>query len=174
MLGEGCHFTDLLIHLSGSKPRRVNAQALPDSGRYSRDNLLVTLEFASGSLGAVTYVANGDKKFSKESLEVFGGGLSARLDDYRSLVIQHGRKRVIRTARLRQDKGHRSEWEALAAFLTGKGPTPMTFEEVIRSTNATLAARRSLQSDERVTLDQEEGYREDKTDSQISHLASQE
>jgi predicted dehydrogenase len=156
LLGEACHFVDLLIDLSGSSPQRVTARALPDNGRYSQDNLLITLEFADGSLGTVTYVANGDKGFGKEYLEVFGGGLSARLEDYRTLFIRHGNKSTKRVARLRQDKGHRAEWQSLIAHLTGRGPVPMSFEEIVLSTKATLAAYDSLQRSEPVTLTDEQ------------------
>jgi predicted dehydrogenase/threonine dehydrogenase-like Zn-dependent dehydrogenase len=152
LLGEACHFIDLLIHLSGSVPQRAIARALPDSGRYSRDNLLITLEFANGSFGTVTYVANGDKRSGKESLEVFGGGLSARLEDYRTLLIHQGNRSIKRTARLRQNKGHRAEWQSLMAYLASKGPAPMSFKEIVISTEATLAAQCSLQSSEPVTL----------------------
>jgi predicted dehydrogenase/threonine dehydrogenase-like Zn-dependent dehydrogenase len=152
LMGEACHFIDLLIYLAGSVPQRVTSHALPDSGRYSRDNLLITLEFANGTLGTVTYVANGNKGFGKESLEAFGGGLSARLEDYRVLLICHGSKRVRRVSRLRQDKGHRAEWQALAAYLTGKGPAPMSFEEIRCSTEAAFAAQHSLQSGAPVSL----------------------
>ena len=152
LLGEACHFIDLLIHLSGSAPTNVTAHALPDAGRYSQDNLLITLDFDNGSIGAVTYAAGGDKSFGKESLEVFGGGLSARLDDYRSLVINHGSKRIKRVARLRQDKGHRAEWQALIAHLTGGQPVPISFEEIVTSTRATLAAHHSLQERKSVSL----------------------
>lgn len=152
LLGEACHFIDLLIHLAGSGPQCVTTRSLPDNGRYSRDNFSITLEFANGSLGIVTYVANGDKELGKELLEVFGGGLSARLDDYRSLVIRHGKVHVQRAARFRQDKGHRGEWEAFVACLRGKGPEPMSLDEIIRSTQVTFAAQRSLQSMEAITL----------------------
>ena len=144
LLGEGCHFIDLLIHLCGSAPHRITTCSLPDSGRYSQDNLLITLEFANGSLGTITYASNGDKSFSKEQLEVFGGGLSAQLDDYRTLVIQSGKQRIKRVARLRQDKGHQAEWVALTAWLTGQGPIPITFDEIVQSTTTTLAAQLSL------------------------------
>lgn len=152
LLGEACHFIDLLIHLAGSVPQRVTARVLPDSGRYSRDNLLITIEFANGSLGALTYVANGDKGFNKECLEVFGGGLSARLEDYRTLLICQGGRRVKRVARLRQDKGHRPEWETLVAYLMDQGPEPMSFAEIVRSTEVTLAAQQSLDRGEPVNL----------------------
>jgi predicted dehydrogenase/threonine dehydrogenase-like Zn-dependent dehydrogenase len=153
LIGEGCHFIDLLTHLTGSRARRVMTRALPDSGRYSQDNLLVTIDFADGSIGTVTYVANGDKGFGKEFLEVFGGGLSASLDDYRTLVIRHGAKNVRQTARLRQDKGHKDEWQAFAAHITAGGVAPIPFDEIAHSTKLTLAAHRSLQSGEPVIIE---------------------
>lgn len=155
LLGEACHFIDLLVDLAGSMPRSVTTQTLPDSGRYSKDNLSITISFANGSLGTVTYVANGNKSFGKESLEVFGGGLSARLDDYRTLLIHHQNKKIQRTARLRQDKGHRAEWQSLSAYLTGKGPEPLSFEAIIRSTETTFAAQRSMETCASVTLVEE-------------------
>jgi predicted dehydrogenase len=152
LLGEGCHFIDLLIYLAGAGVRRVTCQALPDQGGQPPDNFLVVLEFANGSLGTILYAAGGDKGFGKEVLEVFGGGLAARLDDFRSLDLRHGRKRVRRWARLRQDKGHAAEWLAFTAFLTGKGPEPMTFAEAVHATEVTLAAHLSLAANEPVVL----------------------
>lgn len=152
LLGEGCHFIDLLIHLAQSAPTRVTARALPDGGRYMRDNFVVTLEFGNGSIGTLTYVANGDKGFTKELLEVFGGGLAARLDNYRTLLIRHGGKKILRTARLRQDKGHQAEWHAFAAHVQGLGKAPVPFQESVLSTEATFAASRSLETGEPVIL----------------------
>jgi predicted dehydrogenase/threonine dehydrogenase-like Zn-dependent dehydrogenase len=152
LIGEGCHFIDLLIHLSGSHVRSVRAIALPDSGKYTNDNFHLTLEFENGGVGNLTYVANGDKSFSKESLEVFGGGIAARLDDYSTLEIVQNGKRTRRQARLRADKGHRAEWEALTNYLLGRGPQPMAFEEVVASMRATFAAQRSMHSGEVVAL----------------------
>jgi predicted dehydrogenase/threonine dehydrogenase-like Zn-dependent dehydrogenase len=146
--GEGCHFIDLLCSLASAKPRRVTTRVLPDANRYAQDNFQVTIEFADGTLGTVVYTANGDKGFPKEYLEVFGGGLAARMDDYRSLSIRQGTTRVDRAARLRQDKGHRAEWQAIAAHLTGKASAPISFDALVLSTRATLAAYRSLQSGE--------------------------
>ncbi|MEW6738680.1 MAG: bi-domain-containing oxidoreductase [Nitrospirota bacterium] len=144
LLGEVCHFIDLLIYLSGSSVHRINALSLPDSGRYSQDNLHIIMEFKNGSLGAITYVANGDRSYGKEYLEVFGGGLSARIDDYRSLLIHYGKIKVKRVDRLHQDKGFRSEWFALIDYLTGKLKMPMTFEDIVYSTAVTLTAKKSL------------------------------
>ena len=152
--GEGCHFIDLLIHLAADRVERVRTVALPDSGRYRGDNFQVTLEFANGSIGVVTYIANGARSFGKESIEAFGGGLSARLDDYRSLQIQSGSRSTRRTAHLRQDKGHRAEWEAIARHLTASAPAPIAFDEIAHSTRATLAAWESLGQGEAVVVGQ--------------------
>jgi predicted dehydrogenase/threonine dehydrogenase-like Zn-dependent dehydrogenase len=152
LLGEGCHFIDLLIHLAACKPLKVTARSLPDAGRYQQDNLLITIEFENGSLGTVTYVANGNKSSGKEFLEIFGGGLSARLEDYRSLVINEGSKRLKQAARLRQDKGHRAEWKAVVAHLVHGNQPPISFEEIVASTRATLAAHLSLQQGEPVSV----------------------
>jgi len=144
LLGEGCHFIDLLIHLAGSPVEQIATNCLPNVGRYSNDNFMLTLTFANGSIGTVTYVANGDKGFSKEMIEVFGGGLSARIDDYRTLQIRHEKTNISRTARLRQDKGHAAEWVALTNYLTDAGSMPITLEEIVHTMEVTFAAQESM------------------------------
>ena len=153
LVGEGCHFIDLLLHLAGGMPvARVTTRALPDTGRYSRDNFHVTLEFTNGSIATLTYVANADKAFPKEFIEVFGGGLAARIDSYRTLLIRHHGKKIQRTSRLRQDKGWRGEWQAFAKHLTTGAPPPISFDDIVRSTRVTLAAWQSLQTNEPVSV----------------------
>jgi len=150
--GEGCHFIDLLIDLAGVPVRQVTTRVLPDVGRYHQDNFQITLEFESGSVGTVHYSAGGSRSFGKEAIEVFGGGVSAQLNDFRSLEIRQGAKRTRMRARLRQDKGHRREWEAIAAHLTAGAPPPIKFADLHHSTRVTLAAWESLVSGETVTL----------------------
>ncbi len=112
ILGEVCHFVDLLMFFAGSPIVEVEARALGNSGRYSGDNVLVSLRFENGSEGTISYLANGDRAFSKERIEVFGGGSTAVLEDFRRLeLVRNGRKETIH-ARWRQDKGHRGEWAA--------------------------------------------------------------
>jgi predicted dehydrogenase/threonine dehydrogenase-like Zn-dependent dehydrogenase len=153
--GEGCHFIDLLIYLTGDRVRRVTTHALPDSGRYRQDNFQVTLEFEQGSLGTLVYVASGSRDSGKELLEVFGGGLSARLDDYRSLLIASGGKTTRARSRLRQDKGHAAEWQAIARHLTAGGPAPIAFDDLVHSTRVTLAAFDSLRSGTPIDVNRE-------------------
>lgn len=144
LLSEACHATDLFFHLAASPVRQVMAQALPDGGRYCQDNLSITLTFANGSLGVIHYVANGSRRMGKERIEVFGGGISAALDDFRTLEVFRGSGRSVRRARLRQDKGHRAEWQAIIAHLTAGGPPPIPVPDIFHSTRVVLAAQQSL------------------------------
>ena len=148
IIGEGCHFIDFLTFLVGAPPVSVSAQSLPDGGRYREDNVVITLRFPDGSLGAVTYLANGDKAFPKERVEVFCGGRVAVLDDYRSLELVHAGRRQTIHSRLRQDKGHRAEWQAFAAALKAGGPPPIPYAQLFGVHRASFAAVEALRSGE--------------------------
>ena len=131
IIGEVCHFVDFLIFLAGSLPKQVGAVALPNQGRYRDDNVAVTLTFANGSVGVITYAANGDKAFPKERVEVFGGGATAVLDNFRRLEMVKDGRRNVSMSRLRQDKGFSSEWAAfLQAVRDPNAPAPLTFQEI--------------------------------------------
>ena len=152
IIGEGCHFIDFLTFLVGEPPVSVNAHSLPDMGRYQNDNLLLTLKFPDGSLGTLSYLANGDKSFSKERVEVFCGGRVAVLDDYRSLeMVHHGQQKKIVT-RLRQDKGHSGEWEVFSRSLLDGGPVPIPYPHLVGVSRASFAALRALRQGGEVSI----------------------
>lgn len=146
IVGEVCHFVDFLTFLADALPMRVYARALSNDGRYCDDNVVITLEFADGSLGTITYVANGDKAYAKERVEVFGGGSVAVLDNFRSLgLVKHGRSSKQRSY-LRADKGHRAQWVAFVrAMQEGNGPT-IPFDSLVATTLATFQIVDSLRS----------------------------
>ncbi len=151
--GEVCHFVDFLSFLAGAPPIEVQTRALGNPGHYSDDNVVVALRFANGSQGTISYFANGDKSYSKERLEVFGGGAVATLEDFRRLeFVRHGRRQIFR-ARLRQDKGHRGEWEAFAAAIRSGAGAPIPFSEIVATSLATLRAVGSRLSGQSVAVD---------------------
>jgi len=153
ILGEGCHFIDLLMFLAGSPIVEVEARPLRNAGRYSGDNVLMSVSFANGSQGSISYFANGDRSISKERLEVFGGGAAAVLEDFRRLELaREGRKRTVH-ARWRQDKGHRAEWEAFAQCIRGRRGAAIPFEEVVCSMLATLRVQQAIANGRRVSVD---------------------
>jgi predicted dehydrogenase len=152
IIGEGCHFIDFLTFLVGETPVDVITQGLPDNGKYSEDNVVMTFSFPDGSVGVVSYLANGDKAFPKEYVEVFTGGRVAVLHDWRKLELVEKGRRKVRRRLLRQDKGHRAAWQAfLTAVQTDKQP-PIPYEQLIGVTQASFAAVDSLRSGARVVI----------------------
>ena len=152
ILGEACHFVDLLMFLAESRIVEVAGASLGNSARYSGANALFSLRFANGSQGTISYLANGDRSFSKERIEVFGGGSTAVLEDFRRLeLVRNGRKQVIR-ARWRQDKGHMAEWAAFVSAIQSNTAPPIPLDEIIHSTMATLCVQKSLATGARVTV----------------------
>ncbi len=152
ILGEVCHFVDLLMFLAASPILEVEARPVGNSGRYSGDNVLVVLRFANGSEGTISYLANGDRAFSKERIEVFGGGSAAVLEDYRRLeLVRDGRKEILHS-RWRQDKGHRGEWAAFVQAVKNQNSLPISFEELVCSTLATLRIDESVATGKRLAV----------------------
>jgi len=153
ILGEVCHFVDLLMHLAGSPVAEVEAHAVGEAGRYSGDNVLASLSFANGSRGTISYLANGDRAFSKERIEVFGGRSAAMLEDFRRLeLVRDGRKQTTHS-RWRQDKGHNAEWAAFVQFVLRKRDAPISFEELVCSSLATLRIDEAVANGKRLRVD---------------------
>ncbi len=141
IIGEACHFIDLITFLVGAAPISVTAYALPNIGKYRDDNVSMTFTFPDGSIGVVDYLANGDKSFPKERLEVFCEGMIAVLDDYVSLqTIKDGKRKEEKMA---QDKGWKNEMSAFVKAIK-EGSPPIPYEQIIGVTKATFAAIESI------------------------------
>jgi len=150
IIGEGCHFVDFITFLVGTAPDSVIAHALPDGGKYREDNVSMTFTFPDGSLGTVDYLANGDKSFPKERVEVFCGGQIAVLDDFVSLqTVKDGKRKEVKGA---QNKGWVEEWKAFAKSIREGGEPPVPYEQLIGVTNSTFAAVESLRKQESIRL----------------------
>ncbi len=144
LIGEACHFIDFLTFLVGAVPVSVSAHALPDLGKYREDNVSMTFTFPDGSMGVVDYLANGDKSFPKERLEVFCAGRIAVLDDFRRLeTTEAGHRKVVQD---RQDKGWKDEIAAFARAIREGGQPPIPYEQLIGVTRSTFAAVESLRN----------------------------
>lgn len=143
ILGEVCHFVDFLTFITESSPVEAETRSLPNAGKYSNDNVECFLRFANGSIGTISYFANGDKSFSKERIEVFGGGSVAMLEDFRRLeLVRNGKKNVFRSL-LRQDKGHAGEWKAFSQAVRSGSDSPIPFPEVVGTILATFVLEES-------------------------------
>jgi len=113
IVGEVCHFIDLMQYFTGADPVRVFAESINTSNEQitSADNVAITLKFSNGSVGNLTYLANGDKSLPKENIEVFSGGKVGIIHDFRSGSIYKDNKQV----KLKSvGKGHKEEGSPLS------------------------------------------------------------
>jgi len=148
IIGEVCHFIDFLTFLIGALPEQVLAQGIP--GGHG-ENVHITARFPDGSVGAVDYLASGDKTFPKERVEAFGGGRVAVLDDFRSLELVSGGK--ANRSKSGQDKGHRAIWQAFAAAIRAGGPAPIPYRGLVGVTQTTFAVVESLRTGHSIEIE---------------------
>ncbi len=150
IIGEACHFIDFIAFLVGAPPVSVTAHALPDDGKFREDNVSMTFTFPDGSIGVVDYLANGDKSFPKERVEVFCAGTVAVLDDFVSLrVTKDGKMNEERGA---QDKGWVNEWKAFVKSIREGGELPIPNDQMIGVTKSTFAAVESLRNKKEIEI----------------------
>jgi len=138
LIGEACHFVDLLRYLVGAPIASVETTNLRTrEGVALEDNAVVTLGFADGSLGSIHYLANGHRAFPKERVEVFCDGRILQLDNFRHLR-GWGWPGFNGLKLWRQDKGNRNCAEAFVRAVASGGPAPVPFEELVEVTRATF------------------------------------
>lgn len=135
IIGEGCHFIDLLRFLAGSPI----TSAVPARAGDASDRTSITLQFKDGSLGTVHYFGNGHKSFPKERLEVFAGGGVLQLDNFRKLT-GYGWPRFQQLKTWKQDKGNVAAVHAFVQAIRDGNPPPIPFEELIEVAHFTFAA----------------------------------
>ena len=134
IIGEVCHFIDLCMFIARSPITQLSARWMDDAAGL-HDTVTISLAFANGSTANVSYFSNGNKLVSKEYLEIFGSGMVAILDDFKTLTM-YGKSASKSTGN--QDKGHQAE---VAAFLNAvqKGQAcPIPADDIFLSTLATF------------------------------------
>ena len=134
IVGEVCHFIDLMQFFTGAPPVSVYAESVSAKSPkiVDADSVFITLRFADGSNGVIAYLSEGDKALAKERVEIFGGGKSFVIDDFRSGKVQ--------------DKGQRSQIQRICAALREGGPAPIALNELAATTRATFRVLDSLRS----------------------------
>lgn len=143
IIGEVCHFIDVMTFMCGSLPVKVIASALDDTQNL-KDTVNIILEFANGSTGVIAYYTNGAiKNLPKEYFEIYSSGQTAVINDYKECSIYGSRNRKVSKLKV-QDKGQKNMLENyFQCIRDSKSCIP--FEEICAVTAATFAAQRSIQ-----------------------------
>lgn len=149
LFGDVCHFIDLAIWFQQSLPVEVYAVATRDPG-HREDSWAVQMRFANGGLGTVSYVCGSEQGWERETIDILGGGRSARISGFRKLTLNDGRRSRHENA-IQPDLGQKAMIEAmLAQFARAPGAADHT-DSFLVGTAALLAAHRSIQ-ERRVVL----------------------
>jgi len=127
IIGEACHFIDLLRFLSGE---RITSHHVTKMDTLTNDSVSISLGFEDGSIGTVHYLANGSKAFPKERLEVFAAGRVLQLDNFRKLQ-GFGWPGFNKMNLWRQDKGQKACAAAFIKAIAQGGPAPIPFDEIV-------------------------------------------
>jgi len=152
IIGEACHFIDYLTFLVGENPIEVFTQGLPDQGKYQEDNVVMNFRFPDGSIGVVSYLANGDKSYPKEHLEVFSSGQIAVLEDWRKLELVSKGRTITKRHFFSQDKGHKDAWLAFRDGVKQKGDPPIPYQQLLGVSEAAFAAVESLRTGKSIKI----------------------
>jgi predicted dehydrogenase/threonine dehydrogenase-like Zn-dependent dehydrogenase len=134
-VGEGGHFIDTLSWWVGTDPVEVSATAARDG-----EDLMVNLRYGDGSVASIAYVTAGHPRFPKETLDVSGGGRSARLDNFKTATVWAGRRRWATRIHRGPDKGQSGEIAAFLEAVRSGAPMPISLTSLASTTRATLAA----------------------------------
>ena len=145
IVGEGCHFIDLMQFLTGAFPVSVFAESIrAKSGKtVDADSVFITLRFADGSNGSIAYLSEGDKGLAKERVEIFGSGRVFVLDDFRRATLYKDGREDLVTLKA-QDKGQQAQVRQVCANVLEGGPAPISLDELAATSRTTFRVLDSL------------------------------
>jgi predicted dehydrogenase/threonine dehydrogenase-like Zn-dependent dehydrogenase len=150
IIGEACHFIDLMSFFTDAPVVSVYATALGLHPAENSDNVIINLKFSDGSHGVLNYFANGSKAYPKERIEVYEGGRTLVIDNFRRME-GFGFK-GFSSMRSSQDKGHKNQFELLRKHVeTGIGPL-IPFNILVNTTRASIAAVESFKTGRMILL----------------------
>lgn len=127
IVGEACHFVDLLRFLSDSS---IEYYKLSEMSSSDRDTAVIVMSFSDGSVGTINYLSNGHSSFPKERLEVFASGSILQLDNFRSLR-GYGWPGFKKMRLWSQDKGQKACAKSFVEATMGLASSPIDMDELI-------------------------------------------
>ena len=147
IIGEACHYVDLMRYLAGSKIVSVQARRMGDTPtvEVTEDKASIILGFEDGSFGVINYFANGGKAFPKERIEVFAGDAVLQLDNFRKLK-GFGWNGFKKMNLMKQDKGQDACAAVFIDAVRDGKPCPISFDEVMESSRVSIEIADQLRS----------------------------
>lgn len=145
IIGEACHFIDIARFLVGSPIATTSVVAMKqnESKLQTFDTVSISLTFKNGSIATINYLANGNRAYPKERIEVFQSGSVAVLDNFVKLR-GYGVKSFKTVRSIRQNKGINQCVKAFTKSIIAGGASPIPFEEILEVSRASVEAHKQL------------------------------
>jgi predicted dehydrogenase len=144
IIGEACHFIDLITYLSGSLVESVMMNSMGENPQENTDNASILLKYQNGSTGVINYFSNGNKGYSKERIEVYSQGKTMVIDNFRKSKYYGLKSSGIGGIFKSQHKGHKAQFSLFLERLKNGGKAIIPFEEIINTSRASICAVESL------------------------------
>src|SRR6185312_429321 len=148
--GEVSHFIDTIQYLLDADPVEVFASSTSVGGMPEQDNTFITFKFNTGSTAVIAYLADGDKKYSKEKILITGYRTNIEFDNFKSVTVfkngQSSKKKFLMI-----DKGQKEEMSVLVNSIK-TGVSPIAFQSLALNTYAAILAVKSIQTKTNYTL----------------------
>ena len=141
IIGEACHFIDLITFLTGSLVESVVMNALGPNPTENTDNASILLRYKNGSTGVINYFSNGSKAYSKERIEIYSQNRTIVVDNFRKSEYFGFKSSGMKKT---QDKGHFDQFRIFVENLKNGGTATIPYEQVMNTSRATIAAVESL------------------------------
>ena len=151
IIGEACHFIDLITYFTGSKVISVCMNSMGVNPNESTDNASILLKYENGSTGVINYFSNGSKSYDKERIEIYSQEKTLVIENFISLKA-FGYK-DFSYLKTKLDKGHIEQFRQLVKISNGEIGSLIPFDEIVNTTKASFAAIDSLKKKAWINLD---------------------
>ena len=144
IIGEACHFIDLISFFTGCKISSVCMNSIGVNPMENTDNCSIFLKYENGSIGTINYFSNGSKKYQKERIEIYSQERTAVIDNFKK-TTGFGFKNFT-NLKTKIDKGHSNQFKLLIDKLNNGGSSLIAFDEIFNTSKASIAAVESLKT----------------------------
>jgi predicted dehydrogenase/threonine dehydrogenase-like Zn-dependent dehydrogenase len=143
IVGEVCHFIDLISFFTGSEITKVVMNAQGKSPARNTDNASILLKYLNGSQGVINYFSDGNKSYPKERIEIYSQGRNIVIDNFRKMTVFGFKSGNMKSS---QDKGHAKQFNLWLMFLKNGGPPLIPFKSLLNTSKACISCLDSLQN----------------------------
>lgn len=150
VVGEICHFIDLAVFLTGSEVISISASGLQTNPSLD-DTVTVQLSFKDGSIASISYFSNGSRDLPKEYLEIFCGGITAVIEDFRKMTVFGEKKKSLKLKKV--DKGHNEEVRQFMDSVKKGTASPIPFSELFHTSLVTLKVLEAMREKRTILIE---------------------